>query len=294
LTIFVLIPAIWLHTRQAEETKEAVDIKGYVVLSCLGVIAVAPGFAMYLPTEWRNSSWRVFLYSSIGAALAVGVACFLFARLFGQWQRLVFIGLTSALIGTATVHALAQHRVYFEYSQRQQQILADIISVAPGLKPETTVLLIDRTPTAASKAWSMCTVVSNCLEWALRYIYNDHTLRAMYCAPGYRPRNQFSEECHFESHGVTVPYVHWGLKKEMHLSSPYASLVVLENSARGLYVLKDISRYQLEAGTHGYDPDRRIDASSPIPPRAHTLFTRWPFKWTEPQAGHDSGPGGFR
>ena len=288
LTFFVLIPAIWLHARRAEETKEAVDIKGYVVLSCLGVIAVAPGFAMYLPTEWRTSNWRVFLYSSIGAALAVSVACFLFARLFGQWQRLVFVGLTSALIGTATVHALAQHRVYFEYSQRQQQILADIISVAPGLTPETTVLLIDRTPTAAAKAWSMCTVVSNCLEWALRYIYNDHTLRAMYCAPGYRPRNQFSEECQFESHGVTVPYVHWGLKEEMHPSSPYASLVVLENSARGLYVLKDISRYQLEAGANGYDPDRRIDASSPIPPRAHTLFTRWPFKWTEPRADHDS------
>jgi hypothetical protein len=283
LTIFVLIPAIWLHTRQAEETKEAVDIKGYVVLSCLGVIAVAPGFAMYLPTEWRNSNWRVFLYSSIGAALAVGVACFLFARLFGQWQRLVFVGLTSALIGTATVHALAQHRVYFEYSQRQQQILADIISVAPGLKPETTVLLIDRTPTAASKAWSMCTVVSNCLEWALRYIYADHTLRAMYCAPGYRPRNQFSEECQFESHGVTVPYVHAVLKEEMHPFSPYASLVVFENSARGLTVLEDISGYQVEARANGYDPDRRIDASSPIPPRAHTLFTRWPFKWTEPR-----------
>jgi hypothetical protein len=289
LTVFVLIPAIWLHARRGEDTTAA-DTKGYLVLACLGVIAVAPGFAMYLPTEWRNSSWRVFLYSSIGAALAVGVACFLFARLFGQWQRLVFVGLTSALILSATVHALIQHRGYFEYSQRQQQILADIISEAPRLKPETTVLLIDRTPTAAFKAWSMCTVVSNCLEWALRYIYDDHTLRAMYCAPGYRPRNQFSEECHFERDRVSVPYVHWGLNREMHPSSPYASLVVFENSARGLNVLRDISGYQPEAGANGYQPDRRIDASSPVPPRAHTLFARWPFKWTEPRADDDSGP----
>jgi len=283
LTLFVLLPAVWLHARRHEETKATVETRSYVTLASLGVIAVAPAFAMYLPTEWRNSNYRVFLYSSIGAALAVGVACFLFSRLFGQWQRLVFVGLTSALIGTATVHALVQHRVYFEYSQRQQQILADIISAAPGLKPETTVLLIDRTPTAASKAWSMCTVVSNCLEWGLRYIYDDHTLRAMYCAPGYRPRNQFSEECHFESHGATVPYVHSVLKKEMHPFSPYASLVVLENSAGGLTVLKDISGYQVEARANGYDPDRRIDASSPIPPRARTLFTHWPFKWTEPR-----------
>jgi len=149
-------------------------------------------------------SWRVLLYSSIGAALAIGVGCFLFARLFCQWHRIVFVGLTSVLIGIATVHALAQHQGYFEYSQRQQQVLANIISKAPRFEPGTTVLLVDRTPTVAFKAWSMCTVVSNCREWALRYIYGGSTLRAMYCAPGYRPRKQFSEECHFEAQEVTV------------------------------------------------------------------------------------------
>jgi len=289
LTVFVIVPTIWLHARRGEETRPDVDTKRYLVLASLGAVAVLPGFATYLPTVWRNSSWRVFLYSSIGAALAVGVACFLFARLFGQWQRMVFVGLTSSLIGIATVQALAQHQGYFEYSQRQQQILANIISQAPQFEPGTTVLLVDRTPTAAFKAWSMCTVVTNCLEWALRYIYGDYTLRAMYCAPGYRPRNQFSEECRFEARGVTVSYVHRGSRKEMHLSSPYALLVVFENSVRGLSVLKDISGYHSEAGVNGYDPGRRIDASSPIPARAHTVFTRWPFKWTEPRSEQDQG-----
>src|SRR5712692_272530 len=290
LTVFLTLPAIWLHARRDEETKPGVDIKRYLVLGSLGVVAVLAGFAMYLPTTSRNSSWRVFLYSSIGAALAVGVACFLFARLFGQWQRIVFIGVTSFLIGIATVHALAQHQGYFEYSQRQQQILAGIISQAPHLEPGTTVLLVDRTPPAAFKAWSMCGVVSNCLEWALRYIYGDPTLRAMYCAPGYRPRGQFSEECRFEAQRVTVSYIHWRSKKEMRTSSPYASLVVFENSGHGLKVLNDISGYRSESGADGYDPGRRIDASSPIPARAHTVFTRWPFKWTEPRSEQDLGP----
>ena len=117
----------------------------------------------------------MFLYSSIGATLAVSVACFLFARLRGQWQRIVFIGVTRFLIRIATVHALAQHQGYFEDAQRQHQILANILSQAPHLEPGTTVLLIDRTPTAAFKAWSLCTGVSSCLERALR----DPTLRAM-------------------------------------------------------------------------------------------------------------------
>jgi hypothetical protein len=290
LTVFVIIPAIWLHARRDAESTPVVDMRRYLALAALGVIAILPGFAVYLPTVWRNSSWRVFLYSSIGAALAVSVACFLFARLLGQWQRIVFVGVTSFLIGIATVHALAQHQGYFEYSQRQQQILANIISQAPHLAPGTTVLLVDRTPTAAFKAWSMCTVVSNCLEWALRYIYRDPTLRAMYCAPGYRPRKEFSEECLFDADRVTVPYIHRGLKKEMRPSSPYASLVVLENSVLGLYLLNDISTYRSLPGADGYDPGRRIDASSPLPPRAHTVFTRWPFKWTEPRPEHDLGP----
>jgi len=290
LTVFVIIPAIWLHARRDEEGKPVVDTRRYLVLACLGVVAVLPGFGTYLPTVWRNSSWRVFLYSSIGAALAVGVVCFLFAQLFGQWRRRVFVGLTSLLIGIATVQALAQHQGYFEYSQRQQQILAQIVSRAPHFEPGTTVLLVDRTPTAAYKAWSMCSVVSNCLEWALRYIYRDHSLQAMYCAPGYHPRRQFSEECRFEAHGVTVSYIHRGSMREMSPSSPYASLVVFENSIRGLSLLNDIGGYNSEAGVNGYDPGRRIDARSPVPPRAHTVFTRWPFKWTEPRSEHDLGP----
>jgi hypothetical protein len=290
LTVFVIIPAIWLHARRDAESTPVVHTNRYLSLAALGVIAVLPGFAVYLPTAWRDSSWRVLLYSSIGAALAVSVACFLFARLFGQWQRSVFIGVTSFLIGIATVHALAQHQGYYEYSQRQQQILAGIISQAPHLEPGTTVLLVDRTPTAAFKAWSMCALVSNCLEWALRYIYGDPTLRARYCAPGYRPRIERSEECRFEAHQVTISYVHYVRNEEIRTSYPYASLVVFENSVRGLNVLNDLSGYRSESGADGYDPSRRIDASSPLPPRARTVFAQWPFKWTEPRSEHDLRP----
>jgi hypothetical protein len=290
LTVFVILPAIWLHVRRDENSKSAVDTKQYLVLGTLGVVAVLAGYALYLPTGWRNTSWRVFLYSSIGAALTLGVMCFLFARLFGRWRSRVFIGLTSLLIAIATVHALAQHHGYFEYAQRQQEILARIVRQAPHFKPDTTVLLVDRTPTAAFKAWSMCAAVSPCLEAALRYIYADHTLRAMYCAPGYRPRGRFSEECRFEGDRVTVSYIHFRTEEEMPLSSPYSSLVVLENSADGLTIVDDIHVYRFEVGANEYEPGRRIDANSPIPPRAHTVFSRWPFRLTAPRSEHDPEP----
>jgi hypothetical protein len=216
--------------------------------------------------------------------------CFLFARVFGRWQRMVFVGLASLLIGIATLHALAQHQGYFGYAQRQQQILAGIISQAPYFKPGTTVLLVDRTPNAAIKAWSMCVAVSSCLEAALRYVYGDHTLRAMYCAPGYRPRGEVSEECRFGGDRVTVSYIHPGSKKDTRMSAPYSSLVVLENSVNGLNVVNDISAYRAESGVNDYEPGQRIDATSPIPPRARTVFARWPFKLTAPRSEHDLAP----
>lgn len=290
LTLFVMAPAIWLHARGDDETNPVVDTNRHLVLAGLGLVAVLAGYVLYLPTGWRNTNWRVFLYSSIGAALALAIVSLVFARLFGKWQRVVFVSLTAILIAIATHHALAQHQGYFEYSQRQQQILANIIRQAPRFEAGTTVLLVDRTPTAALKAWSMCIAVSPCLEGALRYIYGDHTLHAMYCAPGYRPRREFSEECHFEADRASVSYIHPGSRKEIRTSSPYASLVVLENSDHGLSVVNNLNAYSSEWGSNGYAPSRRIDASISIPARARTVFTQWPFQLADPKLEHERGP----
>ena len=284
LVVFVLLPAVWMHATQSEESEPAMDTRQYVLLASLGVVAVLPGFALFLPTSWRNTNYRVFLFSSIGAALAVGIVCWLSARVFNEWRRGVFVGFTSLLIGIATFHALVQHDGYFADSQRQQRILAGIITQAPRVAPGTTVLVLDRTPTEAYTAWSMCWFVSVCLEAGLQYLYEDPGLHGTYCAPGYRPRGQASEECHFEADRVTVSYIHPGTKKEMRTSAAYDSLVVFENSVHGLSVLDDISRYSSQAGAAGYEPRRRIDASSPISYRARAVFDRWPFEVRTPRS----------
>jgi len=283
---FVLAPAVWMHARQSQrKTEPGMDTRRYLILASLGVAAVLPAFALYLPTAWRHSNWRVFLFSSIGAALAVGIVCYLFARFFNEWRQAVFVGAASLLIAIATFNALVQHDGYFQDSQRQQRILAAVIRQAPRVAPGTTVLLLDRTPTEAHTAWSMCFFVSACLEAGLQYLYHDSGLHVTYCAPGYRPRRQFSEECHFETDRVTVSYFDPRTKKEMSTSAPYDSLVVLENSLHGLRLLDDISAYSSQAEAAGYQPRRRIDASSPIPYRARAVFDRWPFEVSAPRSG---------
>jgi len=285
VVVFVLLPAVWVHARQSEKTDPDIDTRRYLSLASLGVAAVLPAFALYLPTAWRNTNWRVFLFSSIGAALAVGIMCCLFARFFNEWRQGVFVGSASLLITIATFNALVQHDGYYQDSQRQQRILAAIIREAPRIAPGTTVLLLDRTPTEAYAAWSMCFFVSACLEAGLQYLYHDPGLHVTYCAPEYRPRRQASEDCRFESDRVTVSYFDPRTKKEMSTSAPYDSVVVLENSLHGLSLLDDISVYSSRAGAAGYAPRRRIDAGSPIPYRARAVFDRWPFEVSAPRPG---------
>ena len=284
VVVFVLLPAVWMHARQSQKTEPGIDSRRYVILAFLGAASVLPAFALYLPTAWRNTNWRVFLFSSIGAALAVGIGCSLFGRLFKEWRQGVFVGSASLLIAIATFNALVQHDGFYHDSQRQQRILSAIIREAPRIAPGTTVLLLDRTPTEAYAAWSMCFFISACLEAGLQYLYHDPGLHVTYCAPDYRPRRQASEECRFESEGVTVSYYDPRPKKEMSTSAPYDSVVVVENSPHGLRLLDDITAYNSRATAAGYAPRRRIDAGSPIPDRARAVFDRWPFEVSAPRA----------
>ena len=61
-------------------------------------------------------------------------------------------------------------------------------------------------------------------------------------------------------------------KQEMCTSTPDTSVVVFEKSVQGLHLLTDINGYHSEVGVNGYQPGRRINSTSQIPPE-HGLYT---------------------
>jgi hypothetical protein len=67
------------------------------------------------------------------------------------------------------------------------------------------------------------------------------------------------------------------------MSFPYESLLVFENSSRGVRLLTSIDSYAGNQAAGRYRPLAHIDASSGAPPRAHTMFTRWPFRPRDPR-----------
>jgi hypothetical protein len=278
LTLFVFVPVAWALTPNDRQIVPLRAIRKYWMLAMIGVVIVVAGFAMYLPTAWRNSNWRVFIYSSIGASLSVAVGCWIVSSLFRSSARLAFVAFSSMFVLVGTIHALNQHNEYYAFGQRQQTVLAGIVKAAPRIIPPVNLLLIDTTPPSAFEAWVMCTVISDCLQSQLQYVYHRGGFRAAYCAPGSRPRGRFSEECEFGEAGVTVSYNHLESKQPMQVFLPYESLLVFENTMQGVKLLSNINDYTAGAGRMKYNAGAHVDRNADPPARALTLFTRWPFK----------------
>jgi hypothetical protein len=283
LALFAFAPLVWTLYGRTQKPRSVVTDARYWMLAAAGVAIVVMGFAMFLPTTWRDTNWRVFLYSSIGASLTVTVVCWIAASVFQSGSRAVFVVLSGALFTVGGVHALEQHGLYFAQTQRQQEILAGIVASAPKVASPVSFLLVDQTPSAAFKAWSMCTSIGDCLEDQLRYVYHGVDLRAAYCAPHFRSRGDSSEECEFGPDGVTVSYTYLGNGKPVHKHFPYGALLIFVDEPTGVRLIDDLRDVAPAEVAGTYDPKAIVDASAPPPQRVHALFTRWPFKPTYPR-----------
>jgi hypothetical protein len=283
LALFAFAPLAWMLYGRTHKPRSSIADARYWILAAAGVAIVVMGFAMFLPTTWRDTNWRVFIYSSIGASLAVAVACWIAASLFRSGARPTFVALSTALFTVGSIHALEQHGFYFAQTQRQQEILAGIVASAPKVVSPVSFLLVDKTPSSAFKAWSMCTSIGDCLEDQLRYVYHGVDLRAAYCAPDFRSRGDSSEECEFGTDGVTVSYAYFGNGKPVRKHFPYDALLIFEDGPTGVRLVDNLRDVAPVEAAGKYDPDAIVDTSAPPPSRVHALFTRWPFKPTYPR-----------
>jgi hypothetical protein len=284
LAAFVFVPVVWALCRTAQnELRLPATDQRYWVMAISGVAIAVLGFAMFLPTSYRDTNWRIFIYSAVGASLTVAVLCRVTASLFRPAAKFVFVTLSVALFVVGGVHAIGQQGRYFAQTQRQQAILAGIVAAAPKVVSPVAFLLIDTTPTAAYKAWSMCSQISDCLQDQLRYLYHGVELQAAYCAPQFLPRGISSEVCNFEQYGVAITYDYLLNGRPVRRFFPYGSLLIFENGSDGVRLLDDLRDYVHVEIASKYDPRSIVSIGASPPPRVHTLFTRWPFKPTDPR-----------
>lgn len=108
-----------------------------------GLLTIALGVALYLPTTERDNTIRTYYYSSIGAALALSVAGWEIAR---RMQRgtifAVFIGV---LAGMGCWRLLEDHAAYRDMAVTQQRILRQMVEQMGQVETPVSALVIDTT-----------------------------------------------------------------------------------------------------------------------------------------------------
>jgi hypothetical protein len=116
-------------------------------LLCVGFVALALSFPVYLMLESASSLWRTQFLSGIGAALVL-TGLIMVALSYGRSTRpagtaVAFMLATGVIVWFGSVAAIdkgAAQRVVWE---RHRSAVARILAVAPSVKPNTIIVLVN-------------------------------------------------------------------------------------------------------------------------------------------------------
>jgi hypothetical protein len=127
---------------------------------------------------------------------------------------------------------------------------------------------MDIPPHPGIRDWRYCSLITECLELSLRYVYGRMDLEALFCAFGRPPKNAVSEVCRFERDELVVEYRDpWG-PRQIVRRYPYDRIVVFETLEGGAQLVANLDRYR--AGVL-YAPEVRIERAG-MPPRARAML----------------------
>jgi hypothetical protein len=210
----------------------------------VGLLLLALSFPAYLILESARSLWRTQILSGFGAALILAAAIGLCASYVPRkWLRFSVVALMGALVvGYGSFSALKKAAFHQWVWERQRSAMAQVLSVAPRLKPGTLVFLTnvpkDDDPFLGDDMW---------FDMALRLAY-----------PGTQVAGVYSYE------GGT-PAVGDNLKR-LKQSGVAANMLVLQYQPQGvLSIARSVPGVLGVDETGLYNPQARIESGSPSP-----------------------------
>lgn len=273
----LVLAAAWLlRPATSRETSPSVGWFGRWagLVIALGLVVVFLGIVVYLPTTRRYVDWRVYYYSSAGAALAVSAAVMFFSRLAGRRAAyLIFSVVMSALIGLSVMRTLHQHAGFYDVGHAEQYILGSITAQAPALQRPAHFFLLQTSLDAVSVGMLDSNIWTS--QAALAFVYDryDWVQGLHLCG---------QTLCAFTPDGIQVDGVDDYI--------PYSDALVFgASSVSGLSLLDAIPTDLVPAAhTTAYNPAALIDTTVDIPARAYTLFHQWPVPYAYPLIGRAS------
>ncbi len=270
--LIISVISIWWVSRRQEIQPEVKPVQRwqYVLLLLSGIIIFALGMATYLPVPThRFQDFRIYFLSMLGSALVLTLSLYLISRVIPRYSNLLFTLFTLPFIGLAMLNAFQQQQYFVNFSLEQQSILQQIVEQAPQVKPNTTILIMDRTGILDQDYVFYYGVY---LPSMLHYLYQDKTLKSNYCKSD-NEVTQMGVRCRFDSTMLISTNEVNGNLLGSPLTETIDKLLIFETKfGGGVHLLSTEEAAQQLNITSGYDPQARISGQVP-PPRAATLFS---------------------
>jgi hypothetical protein len=238
------------------------------LLLITGLLALGLGYLAFVPSAAHALTHeRVFLFSSLGGAAAIGGLWLLLCQTIPRCARALYVVGMSGLVGIAMVGALAQQKAMEVATHGEQRLLSGIVARVPAIPQDHALLLFYDYASRYEPSQPMFAMnaTRGHFEDAVRYIYHDpslkvHVLRqagpgvpdAERCEPGPNRVDVFSGDARIASYSYEKIYA---LRYELD-----GEVTLLDDFPAG---------YASETVSASKTP---VPLASPLPPRALTVL----------------------
>ncbi len=232
---------------------------------CLGLLSgalfilPAVGVLMWLD-KYNTDLRRMYLFVPVGGAIAVFCSVLLAASLVKKHQIRIAIVVCLCLIAMfpALARLYAQHAHYVNSANNKALILLRIVEQAPAVDPDAYIILVTEMLGTELRVKGLSEFRTGAFLNALRVVYQDpHLKYAFICI--------IDKRCFLDEY--TTQAFH--LKQ----NADYSNVIFFHlRDDLSVELLRELPPELGSEDNHSYKPDRLIDASAPIPPRALTML----------------------
>ncbi len=264
LIMMLLIGSVSLYLLRQSSKGSFPSAKQISLALLSGLLFVFPALGVLIWLEKHNQDpWRLYFYVPIGAAIAVFSLISLLTLPIAKrdLRNLLIISLCILIMTPATSRLLWQHANIVDGANRRAWILAQIFEHAPNIDHKAHVIVLTDMSTEQLQAHNIYEVSRSYLLYRMFVVLNPESI------PAYASFCQIGEEskCRISS-SILVNY-------NAAQGFEFRDLIVFRlNSDLSIQLLDELPSDFGFTVLGEYKPDRLIDTSAPIPPRALTML----------------------
>ena len=261
--MLALVGGIAWHLARAKDADTFPSARQGGIWLASGLLLIVPAVGVLIWIEgYRDDLWRLYFYVPIAAAVVIFSLIVLLTALIARprYRNAAVIILCIILMFPALSRLLLQHERFVTSANVKAQVLASIMELAPQIDPAARVILLTDMTITDLRTNNMSEFTRNMLDSAFYALYQDKRPQfAFLCRI-----NQYLR-CYTDDIELT----------EFHLQqdTDYRDVVLLRLYDDGsVELLYELPQELGSADGGGYDVNRLVKTSAPLPPRAATML----------------------